>query len=141
MTREPEPASEPDLVDTLAHTAFVVTGALTRIAAEHDVSLTLVRGLGILRDHRRRMAELAERVGVDRSTMSGLVDRAEQRGLLARHPDPDDRRSVRVDITPEGRALAVRIYGQLSAELAPLIARVPEGRRAGLAAELEQLLD
>ncbi|MCS0498385.1 MarR family winged helix-turn-helix transcriptional regulator [Protaetiibacter mangrovi] len=132
---------EDDLVDTLAHSAFVVIGALTRIAAEHDVSLTLVRVLGILRDHRRRMAELADRVGVDRSTMSGLVDRAAQRGLLARHPDPDDRRSVRVDITPAGRELAARIYAQLSTELAPLLDRVPEARRAGLAAELEALLD
>ena len=48
------------LVDALAHSAFVVMGALTRIGAEHELSLTQLRVLGILRDRTPRMAELAD---------------------------------------------------------------------------------
>ena len=72
------------LVDALAHSAFVVMGALTRIGAEHELSLTQLRVLGILRDRTPRMAELADYLGLEKSTMSGLVDRAERRGLLER---------------------------------------------------------
>ena len=48
------------LVDALAQSAFVVMGALTRIGAEHELSLTQLRVLGILRDRTPRMAELAD---------------------------------------------------------------------------------
>ncbi len=48
------------LTDALAQSAFVVMGALTRIAAEHDLSLTQLRVFGILRDREPRMSELAD---------------------------------------------------------------------------------
>ncbi len=93
-------------VDVLARTAFVVTGVLTRIAAEYDVSLTQMRVLGVLRDRRPRMAQLADLLGLDKSTMSGLIDRAEQRGLVARARNADDARAIDVCMTAAGVELA-----------------------------------
>jgi len=51
---------------------------------------------------RLRMSELASRLGVSLSTVSGLVERLCERELVARHDDPADRRQVVVTATPAG---------------------------------------
>ncbi|MFV0246084.1 MAG: MarR family winged helix-turn-helix transcriptional regulator [Qingshengfaniella sp.] len=50
--------------------------------------------------------ELADRVGVTRATITGLIDGLERDGLLRRVPDKTDRRSLSVRLTPQGLALA-----------------------------------
>src|SRR6201998_1382614 len=88
-----------DLRDALVQLSFALMAALTEVAAEHDLSLTQLRMLGILRDREPRMADLATFTGLERSTVSGLIDRAAQRGLVAKIADPRDGRSVRVTLT------------------------------------------
>ena len=100
---DPAGAVDPDqLLDALVQTAFVTMAVLTRVGAAADLSLTQLRVLAILRDRRLRMTALADYLGLEKSTMTGLVDRAERRGLLARAPSPDDRRAVDVFLTPAG---------------------------------------
>ena len=88
-----------DLRDALVQISFALMAALTEVAAEHDLSLTQLRMLGILRDREPTMADLATFTGLERSTISGLIDRAAQRGLVVRTADPHDGRSVRVSLT------------------------------------------
>lgn len=113
-----------DAANLLAHTAFTVMGTLTRLAAGHDLSLTQLRVLGILRDHSPRMTALATFLGLEKSSLSGLVARAEARGLVARFPDPADARATRVALTSGGQELAVRVLGELRDALAPLAGRL-----------------
>ena len=75
-----------DLQDALVQMSFGLMAVLTEVAAEHDLSLTQLRVLGILRDREPTMAELATFTGLERSTVSGLIDRAAQRGLVVRPP-------------------------------------------------------
>ena len=96
------------LIDALARTSFVTMAVLSKIGAEHDLSLTQLRMLGILRDRRLKMSELADYLGLDKSTVSGLVDRAERRGLLQRTPNLADRRAVDVQLSPDGMEFADR---------------------------------
>jgi DNA-binding MarR family transcriptional regulator len=49
------------------------------------------------------LSALAERCACVRSNITQLVDRLEAEVLVARHADPRDRRSVRAELTPEGR--------------------------------------
>src|SRR6185312_17156750 len=86
-------------VDGLAQLSFLIQGLLERRAAEHDLSIVQTRLLGVLRDRRPTMLELAKLLGLDKSSVSGLVDRAERRGLVARIPSAADRRSVLVGLT------------------------------------------
>ena len=49
------------------------------------------------------MKELEKNLGLAQSTTAGLVKRTEEKGLVECLPDPDDRRSKLVRVTPEGR--------------------------------------
>ncbi|UWZ59621.1 MarR family transcriptional regulator [Dactylosporangium aurantiacum] len=107
-------------------------GVLTRTGAEHDLSLTQLRVLGILRDRRLQVTELAAYLGLDKSTMSGLIDRAERRGLLARDKNPDDRRAVDVYMTDAGQQLTARLHEQIQRALTPMIDRLDAAQQRRL---------
>ena len=52
----------------------------------------------------RNMSDLSRLIGVDNSTLTGLVDRLEKAGFVTRHASSTDRRSLSVRVTPEGIA-------------------------------------
>ena len=120
------------LVDALAQLTFAVQGALGRIAAEHDLSIPAARLLGIVRDREPTIGELATFLQLDKSSVTGLVDRAAERGLVARTASPVDRRSVRVAITAAGRELIDRGAAALEAEIAVLVADLSPAQRTRL---------
>jgi DNA-binding MarR family transcriptional regulator len=130
-----------DLRDSLVQVSFMVVAALTRVAAEHDLSLTQLRVLGILRDRGPTMAELATYLGLECSTVSGLIDRATQRGLVRKTGHPDDGRSVRVSLTPEAQRLAASIIAEIGALTAPLTGRLNSSEQRRLTALLTKVLD
>lgn len=110
------------LVDALAQLAFAVHGALGRMAAAHDLSVAQARLLGILRDRRPTINDLAAILALDKSSITGLVDRAEDRGLVRRVPSPIDGRSVQVVITAAGRGLIERATRDFETEVTELAA-------------------
>jgi len=59
-------------------------------------------------------------LGLERSTLSGLVDRAERRNLLQRVPNRSDGRAVDVLLTAEGAQLARRLTAEVRRSLAPM---------------------
>lgn len=140
MERSQPTGVDAGLIDALAQTAFTVMAVLNRVGAEHDLSLTQLRVLGILRDRRLRITALADYLGLEKSTMTGLVDRAEKRGLLSRAPSATDGRAVDVFITPRGEALAGPIYGRAVELLMPLIDGLQPAERRQLQAHLERML-
>lgn len=122
------------LVDALAQLSFAVQGALGRIAAAHDLSIVQARLLGILRDRRPAITELAKFLQLDKSSVTGLVDRAEERGLLARIPSASDRRSVQVAITAVGLKLVDQVQAAFEAEIAVLVTDLNPAQRTRLSA-------
>lgn len=85
-------------------------------------------------------AALAERTGVTRATMTGLVDTLERAGLVRRAPDPDDRRMMAVVITPRGEKLLHGILPDHFREMAWLMAPLSEAERRALVRLLTKLL-
>ena len=49
-------------------------------------------------------AELADAGNMSRATMTGLLDRLEKQNYIVRAPRPGDRRSITIQLSPEGRA-------------------------------------
>lgn len=115
-----------DATDALGQIAFVVMGVLTRVAADHDISLTQLRVLGILRDRTPQMSQLAAYLGLERSTLSGLVGRAELRGLVSRRPSTEDARASLVEMTATGHRLAGIVERDVAAALADLVGQLDD---------------
>src|SRR5579863_4518238 len=113
-SRTPE---DPGLVDALAQLSFLVQGALADIAGQHDLSIIQVRLLGILRDRKPTMNALGRHLGLDKSSVSGLVDRAQRRGLVDRSVSPTDRRAFQVSITGTGRQLVEQVAAEFTARI------------------------
>ena len=67
------------------------------------------------------MRALAEAMDVSQASATGIVDRMEQRGLVERARDAEDRRIVRVAITDEGRQLIEGLAAQRRDHLATLL--------------------
>ena len=72
-----------------------------------NVGVTFVQA-GILfllkQSNGRTMSDLSQLIGVDNSTLTGLVDRLEKAGFVVRQASPTDRRSLLIQVTPEGIA-------------------------------------
>ena len=140
--RAGRPAKRPDLglLDSLAQLSFAVHGALERAAQEHDLSLVQVRLLGILRDREPAMLELATYLGLDKSSVTGLVTRAERRGFVLRTSNPDDRRAVHVALTSKGRELTRVVAKQVERELSSLVKGLSEVDRKRLTTIASQVV-
>jgi DNA-binding MarR family transcriptional regulator len=109
----------------------------TAVAEATGVSFTRVRALRRLVHGALRMSELAARLGWDKPYTTIVVDDLEQRGLVTRTVAPDDRRAKLVDLTEEGRAVALTAIRILS-EPAPGLARLTDAEIAVLADLLEK---
>jgi DNA-binding MarR family transcriptional regulator len=130
----PKPTPDHSLVDGLFQLSFLLQARLTRIAAEHELSVVQVRLLGILRDREPGMLELAKHLELEKSSLSGLVDRAEQRGLVQRIPSTRDRRATTIRVTAQGRKLSRAIAEAVAAEVDELVQVLPAADRKRLAA-------
>jgi DNA-binding MarR family transcriptional regulator len=122
------------LADALAQLTFAVQGALSRVAAEQGLSIAAARLLGIVRDRQPTIGQLATFLQLDKSSVTGLVDRAAERGLVARTASELDRRSVRVTITAAGREVIDRGAAAFEAQIAALVADLPPAQRSRLSA-------
>lgn len=74
-------------------------------------------------DRRGKVAagDLAREVGLTTGAVTAVVDRLEAAGLMKRGSDPDDRRKVLIELTPDAKTLAAEIYGPLAEAAAPYL--------------------
>lgn len=68
----------------------------------------LVALAALVADAPLRQARLAERIGVDKATLVGVLNELEEAGLARRGPDPSDRRAHAVTPTAKGERLLAR---------------------------------
>lgn len=136
----PAPNEQLTTVDGLVQLSFLIQELLERRAAEHDVSISQTRLLGILRDRTPTMSELATLLGLDKSSATGLVDRAEQRGLVERSPSAADRRAVHVRLTRAGRALVSRVAGAFEADVFGALEGLSHSQREALSKIVSQVV-
>jgi DNA-binding MarR family transcriptional regulator len=71
---------------------------------------------------------LAATLKVHPSTLTGILQRLERRGFLIRHVDQGDRRRVRLELTPSGRAVTASSGGSIEDAVAGVLRRTPAAR-------------
>jgi MarR family transcriptional regulator, lower aerobic nicotinate degradation pathway regulator len=131
---------ELNAVDGMAQLSFLVQRMLERRAGDHDLSIIQTRLLGVLRDRTPTMNELGKLLALDKSSISGLVERAERRGLVARAPSPTDGRSVLVSLTDTGRAVVSNASTQFANDIHALLKQLTPADRRTLSRLISQLL-
>jgi len=108
------PTLQPSACDAflnLLRTGDDVFEVVHRFLSGHDISqgrftVLMLLGMECHEDEQPPTpAMLAEEAGVTRATMTGLVDTLEKDHLVVREPDADDRRTIHVRLTNQGRAV------------------------------------
>lgn len=111
-----------------------------RAAAAFDLTKPQAHALYVLTtEGPRTMRELAETLACDASSVTGLIDRLEARGLVSRHSVPNDRRMRMLAVTAAGTRLQQR-YRALVSQPPPAIAGLPEEVARGLRDVLTRVL-
>lgn len=111
--------------ESLVELFWVVGRALRHSArdalAEWSLSPSQARALDALTAHGQiRLGELAQRLRIAPRSATEVVDQLEERGLVRRAPDPEDRRATMVQLTDEGTATS-RAIGTVRADQARLV--------------------
>jgi DNA-binding MarR family transcriptional regulator len=110
--------------------------------APWDLAPSHARALRVVTDREQtRLSDLAAALGIAPRSATEVVDLLETRGLVARAPDPRDRRAVLLEATAEGRRVRAEIGAARAADSRALFERLPAGDRATLARILRGLAE
>ena len=128
----------PEDDDSLVEVFFSVAGRLRHlsreVAAPFGVTPSQSRAVGVLRRHgQMRLSALSEHLRIAPRSATEVVDALEDRGLVERAPDPDDRRATLVRLTAAGDDLASRLRAERSAHADRFFAVLDEHDRTELA--------
>ena len=117
--------------------ALVIRG----VAGNREMSLTAVATLASLeRSGAQRITTLASAEGVSQPSMTQLVQRLEQRGLIRRESDPADGRVALVQLTEAGKAALLARRQRNAERIAELLGDLPESDVQALSDALAAVL-
>jgi DNA-binding MarR family transcriptional regulator len=128
------------VVAGLVRASFLVNAVYAESARAYGLTVQQGQLLCVLMGRPYGMGDLGATLGLEKSSLTGLVDRAVRRGLVRREPDPDDRRAVQVVLTGEGRDLAEDFYAATCRRVDELAAGLGGPDRDRLAALLGQVV-
>jgi DNA-binding MarR family transcriptional regulator len=125
----------------LLRTAETLWNASRVFFGRWDLSPSQFNLLNLLHDRPEGLSQsdLGRELIMHRSNVTGLVDRLEERGLVARRDSAQDRRAWRVVLTPAGRRLVEAILPDYYAAAETVWGQVPAARAARLVEELSAL--
>ena len=140
MTERPDP----DLPDRLRQ---AVTRLARRLRQQSEAPISPTQSAALATIERRgplTLGELAQLEHVQPPTITAAITRLEDQGLVERHPDAEDRRVARVQITRAGRRLLTETRSLKRAYLEQRVDELPARDQATLeraTAILERLLE
>ncbi|MGC2486014.1 MAG: MarR family transcriptional regulator [Acidimicrobiales bacterium] len=119
------------IVDSLVQLSFAVQGIVGGVTGRYDSSIIQTRLLGALRGRELTMAQIARLLNLDKSSTTGLVDRAQSKGFVVRTVSREDGRSIRVSLTAQGRKITDRVILEVAREIDAVVGDLsaPERRR------------
>jgi DNA-binding MarR family transcriptional regulator len=131
-----------EVIEAIIHASRAMVGIAVRSLSESGESMTLpqYRTLVVLSDGGpRRLADLADALGVSPSTATRMCDRLVRKGLITRARDELDRREVNLQVTVVGRTAVVDVINRRRSEVCALLTSIPLGTRRDLVDSLRLL--
>ena len=113
-----------------------------QLANSHGITGPQLSCLLAIRDQGKlTAARLAKIVYLSPSTLVGILDRLEEKGLVNRSRSARDRRQVLIEVTPAGEALAAVAPSLLQDTLRNALVALPELERVSISQSLEKVVD
>ncbi|MFW5969692.1 MAG: MarR family winged helix-turn-helix transcriptional regulator, partial [Halofilum sp. (in: g-proteobacteria)] len=84
--------------------------------------------------------QLARNVGLKPPTVTGIIDRLEDRGLVTRRRRNTDKRQIRIELTEAGAAVVNEAPAPLQEEFVGRFAALPTERREAIAGHLDDVV-
>jgi DNA-binding MarR family transcriptional regulator len=137
----PSPNDE-EMISAILLASRAMVGIAVRSLAGHpdEVTLPQYRTLVVLVcDGSKRLADLADALGVSPSTATRMCDRLVRKNLVSRTRDDLDRREVKLTITAAGRAIVADVMERRRAEVRDLLRAIPVPLRRQLVSSLTLL--
>jgi DNA-binding MarR family transcriptional regulator len=135
-------ATRDPVVDAVLSASRVLVAVAARSLGDvaEEVTLTQFRTLVVLASRGpQSLAALAEAVDVTPSTATRMCDRLVRKGLVARRHERDDRRLIRLTLTPSGHQLVDAVTERRRTEIASLLRSIPRNQQAALVDALQRL--
>lgn len=115
-----------------------------KIQKEHGVSIPQVLCLSYLKkstNYQATQTEIKEFLNLNSSTVSGIINRLENKGLLARLPKSGDKRKVHIALTSKGDSILHEIPALLHNQLTQKIENLSSSKIKEIEISLDQLID
>ncbi|TDC93859.1 MarR family transcriptional regulator [Nonomuraea deserti] len=136
MTRQPVLG----FTDALVRLAHLVQQVFVEVGKEHDLTPQQAQLLCLLVEGPVGMTDLTRSLHLEKSSLTGLVDRAARRGLVVRTRDARDRRACRIELSGDGRRVAVLAHEEVARRLEALAAELPEEHKELLVSAVAGML-
>ena len=139
MAQDPNVTRSMDAVRAMVRALRINTRAI-----ELKIGISLAQ-LFVLQEVAQRPAtslnDLAERTATHQSSVSVVVRRLVERGLVTRQASSADKRRVQIALTPAGEKLLVGAPETIQVRLMAALETLPAGDRADLASLMSRWLD
>ena len=115
-----------------------------KIQKDYGVSipqLMCLEYLGGLPDFRATHASIAKQLNLNSSTISGILERLEQKGYIAKLPNPSDKRSLFISLTAKGANLLKSSPQLLHERLSRKLKSLPKEKVDNIVSALETLVE
>ncbi|MGW0804016.1 MarR family winged helix-turn-helix transcriptional regulator [Nonomuraea sp. NPDC002799] len=126
--------------DALVRLGHLVQQVFGEVSREHDLTPQQAQLLCLLMGGPVGMTELTRALHLEKSSLTGLVDRAEKRDLVLRARDARDRRACQIDLTCDGARIAVLVHDGVAERLDALAGELPAGHRELVASAIGGIL-
>ena len=138
MREWPDPEDIPD--DTDGRLAFCLRAAGRMMRMRSDGREGQKRILVMLNGGPLTQRDLTERLGIQPGSASEIVSKLESGGMIRRTPNPEDRRTMDIQLTEAGREEAVRAEENRRASRAEMFSCLSGEEKAALTSLLEKLM-
>ena len=109
------------IIENLSELSLKYFALLRQISSKYE--LTLSQSLILLSTpfDGITISELSDKLGIDISTMTRNIQRIEKKKLLQRNQNPDDKRSIKIELSKRGSTLAESINFEISNNIQKII--------------------
>jgi len=121
----------------------LVEGVVASIARRYGLSHAALNALAVIEANAEPMAtgEVGARMHITSGTVTSVLDTLERKGLVTRLDDPEDRRRVLVDVTPEAQAVLDSLIPEIQQVAGHVVEHVGEQRVSELLETLDLVKD